>query len=362
MKSFVPGYIKTKNRMLVFDLFRSKNRMSRAEIARETGMSFTTVLKVVDKLLALRILTELAETEELEGAGRKGHLLRFNPRAFLAVSAVLEGNIASVGLVDLSGNCLERKKTTINVFEKIPDLTRLSKIINGFSDIARDKYNSKVLGVCIGFPTVVNPETKTILRIPSLGILEELHFEELFPKFCKNMPAPYCVENDVNLACEGEAFILSKEQPCENLLYISLGTGCGAGILLGGSLWRGMRFKSGEIGDLLMTPDTPKQPVGSFERLINIDAINQKFGIDLSREANLPKEKAEQISAYICPYLGWMLANLSNVLDINKCVVTGVIPQKLGKPFYQKLEEEFAKASLNSDGIEISPHPTATQS
>lgn len=68
MNQYMPKYLKTKNRMMIFDLFRNQNIMSRAELVRITGISFPTVLKIVDKLLELGILIELEETTQSPGA------------------------------------------------------------------------------------------------------------------------------------------------------------------------------------------------------------------------------------------------------------------------------------------------------
>ena len=46
MNQYMPKYLKTKNRMMIFDLFRNQNIMSRAELVRITGISFPTVLKL----------------------------------------------------------------------------------------------------------------------------------------------------------------------------------------------------------------------------------------------------------------------------------------------------------------------------
>ena len=61
--------------------------------------------KIVDSLLEHRIIIELDRLEPRRGAGRRGHLLQFNPRAFYAIGISFEGQFASVGLVDLDGTC-----------------------------------------------------------------------------------------------------------------------------------------------------------------------------------------------------------------------------------------------------------------
>ena len=102
---YMPNYLKAKNRMMIFELLRKQQISSRAELVRLTGISFPTILKIVDSLLEHRIIIELDQLEPRRGAGRRGHLLQFNPRAFYAIGISFEGQFASVGLVDLDGTC-----------------------------------------------------------------------------------------------------------------------------------------------------------------------------------------------------------------------------------------------------------------
>ena len=70
MNQYIPRYLKAKNRMLIFELIRSQRTISRGELVRQTGISFPTVLKIVDKLLELHVITESDAFEQLSGAGR----------------------------------------------------------------------------------------------------------------------------------------------------------------------------------------------------------------------------------------------------------------------------------------------------
>ena len=108
MEPYLPNYLKGKNRRLVFDLLRERGQMSRAEITRDTGMSFPTAMKVVDAFLEKGLLVELDETGPAAGAGRKGRLLRFEPGAYRAVGVECEGRFARVGLADMAGGVQAR--------------------------------------------------------------------------------------------------------------------------------------------------------------------------------------------------------------------------------------------------------------
>ena len=70
---YMPNYLKAKNRMMIFELLRKQQISSRAELVRLTGISFPTILKIVDSLLEHRIIIELDQLEPRRGAGRRGH-------------------------------------------------------------------------------------------------------------------------------------------------------------------------------------------------------------------------------------------------------------------------------------------------
>lgn len=358
MNPYLPRYLKGKNRKIIFELLRERGQMSRTEIARVTGISLPTVLKATDRLLELEILEETEETDHQEGAGRKGHLLRFNPDKYIAAGIEFEGNLAHLGLVNLSGECIVSRTVRLPSLNAKPDLDKLSPALDELLN-TDEAGNATVMGVGIGFPAVINPESSSVMRLPSFGIWEETPFEKLFPKFCSAVKLPYFWENDVNLACVGEAFLRQKSENCENLLYLSLDAGLGAGIFLNGKLWRGMNFKSGEIGDIIVAPSAlpshPSPSVSGFENLINLDAISRRFNVNFLRAEEISPELTKEICEYIVPHLSLMLYNLTNILDIKPCVLTGTIPRMLGEPLLEQLRKSLAAAMLTEDKISIEP-------
>ena len=170
MNQYMPKYLKTKNRMMIFDLFRNQNIMSRAELVRITGISFPTVLKIVDKLLELGILIELEETTQSPGAGRRGHLLRFNPRAYYAIGLEFEGQIVHMGLVDMLGTCQYCRSIHLPVQNHTLELSKLTREISKLMALAAGEQ-IPVLGIGIGFPAMVNPQTNSIIHMSYICLL-----------------------------------------------------------------------------------------------------------------------------------------------------------------------------------------------
>ncbi|MFQ7002630.1 MAG: hypothetical protein ACLRRT_02395 [Ruthenibacterium lactatiformans] len=201
MEPYLPNYLKGKNRRLVFDLLRERGQMSRAEITRDTGMSFPTAMKVVDAFLEKGLLVELDETGPAAGAGRKGRLLRFEPGAYRAVGVECEGRFARVGLADMAVGVQARETIELGDFARTRDLSPLAAAIRRMCAAAN---GAPVLGVCIGFPANLTrtrrPSSATRPWTSSSPPLRRI------PAFWREVELLVYLENDANLACEGEAF------------------------------------------------------------------------------------------------------------------------------------------------------------
>lgn len=339
MNQYMPNYLKTKNRLLIFDLMRMYKKTSRAELVRITGMSFPTVLKVVDKMLELGIVVESEETEPPNGAGRRGHLLCFNERAYYSIAIEFEGQIATIGLVDLLGNCTHTHSFTLSESKQKVNMETLNHQMHALLDIAEEEGIS-VLGIGIGFPAMINAEQNMILRASSYGIVTETPFRSAFPDFFAGIDLPVFVDNEVNYACKGEAFLRLPGPSYSNLLYLTLGTGCGCGLMLDGKLWYGSNHKSGEIGQMpAALLKGPSPSASTLESCINLDALSERFDADL-RDPHiiLSEEKLEAILTYLCPYLCHIISSYVLLLDINHCTLTGIIPLALGQPLLDRIQ------------------------
>ena len=180
MEPYLPNYLKGKNRRLVFDLLRERGQMSRAEITRDTGMSFPTAMKVVDAFLEKGLLVELDETGPAAGAGRKGRLLRFEPGAYRAVGVECEGRFARVGLADMAGGVQARETIELGDFARTRDLSPLAAAIRRMCAAAN---GAPVLGVCIGFPANLDPDAAAIVSYAAMDIQQPTSFAQVFPAF-----------------------------------------------------------------------------------------------------------------------------------------------------------------------------------
>jgi predicted NBD/HSP70 family sugar kinase len=293
-----------------------------------TGLSFPTVMKVADFLISRNIVHEAGGLTGGCGPGRKGRLLTFNPEACRAVGFEYEGHFANIGIVNLLGEVIERQTIWLDQSSGTLDLGPAAVLIHS---IAGRSLSSTVLGAGIGLPAWVNSQRGSIMRYSAIGIKEKTPFEALFPDFIGRIGMPWFVGNDVNHAAVGEMFRRRRAGPVEDLVYLSLGTGFGAGILMDGRLRHGAHCRTGEIGNVLL--DGPDG--GRLEERISLGAIRRKFGIEISRLEKLPPGLAMDIAEHISMPLSTVLCNLVNILDVGGFVLSGILPGALGDALYE---------------------------
>lgn len=364
MPAYIPEYLKSKNRQQVFNLFVKNNILSRAQIVQETEMSFPTVSKAVDFLISKDIVRESKSGAlPAKGPGRRRNQLQFNPRAYCALTLAFEGSSVEIGITDLSGKILDFETRPFSDFTAQEKFDELAGYLQG----KLQNLAIPVLGMGIALPIDVDTDTSSVVSAFNISGNDCHRVEVNFNYFANLLGLSYFMGNDVNLACSGENFTRHCGKNKENLCFLTLGTGFGAGMLLHGQLWSGAGFHSGEIGHILTQSvdlDQPLEPqVTLLEDKINLQAIHKKFGILLGSEQLAAPEQKQQIIRFLLPYLGTAVFNFEMTFDVGSYVLSGLIPRALGDDLRQQLED-LVNRMLKSKGRRIqmtapqAEHPT----
>ncbi len=354
MPAYVPAYIKTQNRQVVYGLFREHGTLSRVDIADMTGMSFPTAVKVTDFLLSRGIVREagLRETpaSEMKTAGRKGRLLEFHPDAFRAIGFVYEGQRAEIGLVNLQGDLLTRQVLDLPRHNRQVDLAPAAQAIRAMADAHAD---APILGVGIGYPGIVDPVSHTVRHdLPNDS--RNGTFDEQHAAFIQAIGLRFFLENDVNLACVGEVACRSRHGKVADLAYLSLGTGLGAGIVLDGQLRRGLHHRTGEIGVMpvgpflhAISPDLWPNPEVRLEDLLDVEAIRSRFGqvpgVDCPLDGDARHDALRgQVAEALSLPLAAIVLGLAGTLDMSEFVLAGLLPEALGEDLLERIRARLA--------------------
>jgi len=171
------------------------------------------------------------------------------------IGADIGGTSLRLALADLSGNILARSSTsTVGIRDAA---LIVSLISDGVESLLREQALrlDSVRAIAAGAPGITDPAEGVVIatsylmgwrNVPLRALLEEA------------LGVPAAVDNDVNLAALGES-LAGAAKGVDNFVFIAIGTGIGAGIILNGHLFRGNGWSAGEIGYMLV-PGTSEQP------------------------------------------------------------------------------------------------------
>lgn len=256
-------------------------RMSRAEIARATGLSKPTVSALMADMESVG-LVRLAEGSTRSGSiGRPAALYELVPSARHCVVADVGATTLRVGLADLLGNVVAEA-----VVETGPDArSALERLIQTVSPML-EAAGSPCHAVCVGVPGIYRPELDRVEQSLSLPGFDDVAVARLLGD---EFSARVFVENDVNLAALGELTCLDDEDGGGDFAAVFAGTGIGLGLVVGGELYRGGTGSAGELGSLVVAmPELGAAPV-TLEDVASAPSIRKRLGqaIEEGRESAL---------------------------------------------------------------------------
>lgn len=231
------------NGRTVLELIAADGPMSRAQIARVTGMSKPTASITLSRLLQSGIVREAGFS-----TGRKGPaavLYDLNPRAGGVVAVDLTRSRIRLAVADLSGKVRARADEPTRVRSAAGLIEHVGRLARSTARRAGTPW--RTVNCCvIGTPGVVSDETRSLLLADTLpgwgrpGVVDALR---------RNLGTPVIVDNDVDLAAIGELRV-GGARGVDDFVFVSIGTGIGMGLILGGRLYRGAHGAAGEIGYL----------------------------------------------------------------------------------------------------------------
>ena len=233
-----PPLLKHLNERAVLEAIRGGAPISRAEIARRTGISKPTVS------LALRALHSQGLVRETAPDPSRPHYgaLFFEPvpEAALVLAVDLGTRFIRAALGDLGGNVHTRRDVPFTGYDLESTIATVAALCEELVD---EGVRGRLDGAVVGVPGVVDPIDGSVsLASNALGI----EGARLAGKLMDALGLPVQLENDINLAALGEQW-RGVARGVDDFLFLSIGTGMGAGLVLRGELHRGRNGAAGEL-------------------------------------------------------------------------------------------------------------------
>jgi len=339
-----PELIRAINKRRVLRLIRSSGPLSRADAAEQTGLTRPTISAVVAELLAEGWIQEVGTGES--SGGRPPILLQFNPKARWVIGAELGAGHVRAILTDLNGTVAHRIKYRVESSDPMVELGRLERAVRELLDVvAAQPVPVPVAGLGLGITGMVDHKAGVWQYSPHFDV-ENLPVGDILQE---RLNLPVRVENDARAMAWGEHYF-GVGRGVQNLAFIRVGVGIGAGIIIGGRLYRGAHGGAGEIGHTIVDDEGSRCRCGSYgclETRASATAIARRAvrRIRMGQSSMIPDLVDGNLDAVIATtviqaaragdrlaletlveagrYLGLAIGNLVNLLNPSLVIVGG---------------------------------------
>jgi len=325
-----PADARPRNRTLLLQALQADGPQSRADLARLSGLTPTTVSAVTAELISDGLIAEVGRKASTS-AGKPATLLAVEPdgRHIIALDLsddeTIEAAVVNLGGKIVARRSLARKGET--------GKQAAQAIVRMIKEVARN-VERPLLGIGVATPGIVDDDGV---------VLTAAHVqwtnEPLAARIATALGVPCYVTNDANAAVLAE---YKRENGGENLMLVRVGVGVGAGIVLSGHLYVGDHFAAGEIGHVIVDDNGARCKCGRngcLEAVVSAPLLAQRLsGVGHDDRATYLDQAGR--------HLGLALATLVGTLDLSEIVLSG--PMDL-------LDDRFRIAVLETIGHRTLP-------
>ena len=333
----------------MLNLVRERDGLSRAELARISGLSPSTVTSITSSLLSDGYL--LADEQPVtasspNGIGRPATILRVDPTAGHAVGIKVASGTLTATVTDLAATPLG-SATVARGHDTDPEVVGdlFVAALDGALEAA-GVARERLVGIGIGVPGIVDPGSGRVADSP---ILEWAHVD-LIGLLEARLRLPVLLDNDVNTLTIAEQ-LFGAGRGIPNFLVVTVGQGIGMGVVVNGVVHRGARGGAGEIGHVQALPSGPDcwcGRRGCLEAIAAEPAIVREI-LALTGRLVQPADVADlaaheaavaEILERAGRHVGRVLASISTVLDPQRIVISGE-GVRLGNHYVEPLLREL---------------------
>ncbi len=252
-----PVTVRKVNRAIVLNLIRSHQPISRASLARHTGIHRSNVSMIAEELIQEGLVDETLANPK--GRGRVPYLLTLNPASLHIIGVNVRVTETQVVLGQFDGEMVH-----LFSFETPPrpevfvaELTRrLEEVVKG----ERRGVGKSVRKMVVSIPGMVNSNRQ--LWVPALPGFSAFPLGE---ELQKHTGFATSIINNATLAAAAEMWLeTGSRQPVQNFVFVVIGdAGVGSGLVLNGSLYRGHDgMFAGEFGHMVVSGENMQCPCG----------------------------------------------------------------------------------------------------
>jgi predicted NBD/HSP70 family sugar kinase len=347
--------LRRHNSALVLRTVLDSPGISRAAIAAHTGLAKATVSSLVDRLIAADLVAETGLVVRA-GRGRRSTGLALSTTGPHGLGVEIGVDYLATCLVDLTGHAHDHRVRAGDNRTR-PAARVLAAAVRAINSALRDA-TVPIGGIGIAVPGLVEANTGLLRLAPNLG-WRDLDIVAAVRGRIDRPELPVLVGNEADLAAAAELGNVPRD-----FILVSGEIGIGAGLVVDGRPFRGVRGFGGEIGHLTVDPAGPECACGSrgcLERLAGLDPIMRAAGVWAGPGDRAPAESLAALIERLTVgdpvalgavrdagrWLGIALAGVVNVVDL-PCVVLGGSYAELAPWLRESIGAELARRVVSA--------------
>ncbi len=340
---FDSARVREQHRSLLLRLLWRAQQSSRADLARETGLSRSTISAIVAELLESGLVQE--SHVGVSSGGRKPIVLTFADDAYALVGVDMGATHIGVVVTNLRAQVKGWTTRPFPVRTKPQGALALIRELIDESLALAQVPKEQVLGIGVGVPSPVHPDQPGQLlplilpKWSEVNLITELHQIYGLPVF---------VDNDANLGALAEAW-WGEGRCANNLAFIKVAFGVGSGLIIDGRIHRGQDGTAGEIGHTALDPNGPQCVCGLRGCINTLIGTSRLLELVVERAPQFPhsalaarkrpglehlvaaaRERdplALEVMAHVGSVLGTAIVNLLNLLAPEVVVLGGSLSE-----------------------------------
>jgi len=340
--------LRAYNERLIMHALLKAGALSKAEIARETGLSGQAASVIVNGLLADGLLVKL---DKVRGqVGQPSTPIAPNPDGAFSLGVKIGRRSSEAILVNLLGEVVGSDRERYEA--PLPERTLPAAIAqaNALLSHLPSKRRSRVVGLGIAMPSEIHMWARELDLAPDA--LDGWKDADVAKALASATGLEATLHNDATAACAAEV-LAGSAITRRSALYVYLGTFIGGGVVLEGRLYSGEQFNAGAIGSMPVCGETgtvPRQLI-HIASVIKLERDLVEAGLEASVTLTGSSDpKAEKIFRNwldeAAPAIAQSAVAALGVIDFQQIVVDGILPAEWRMRVTERLEEEIARFNL----------------
>ena len=389
-------HITSSNKSNIIELIRSNESIFKAEIARLTGLSIPTVMRITDELINDGIVNIAGKGKS--SGGKPPELLQIIPNSKYFIGVDIGGEHNKSVILDLKGSVVDRRKekkssNDIGYDQIFRRINQIIETIISNSGIPKDS----IAGIGVGIPGIVDPKSGCVV---SANL--QLDNCDLMTPIKNHFSYPVLIDNTAKVMAIGEQWFGNGEV-LNDFILLALGPGIGSAIIIDGDIYRGSHNMSGEVGHIIIDSKGPLCKCGvsgCLEALASRTAIRRMAqerlkGVTSSKMIEIANGSLEDIDARIVfqaadsgdklaleianqvmDYLCIGIINLVSLFDVEYIIISGEMAKEseflirglnervriYKRPYFGNLDIHLEKSSMGEDAAAIGAATLALRS